>query len=156
MGGCSLWLNVFVRYFLDEQGERTDELEQQIETVAELAVPDFNCDGVAVDGYCYVIHNQRYGMELANVTCQEKESRLARFRTRRQYERVLDYVRSSNIITDRAIVYVWTGYRSRVSIACLINDFKIRLFHYQKVKFCWENASKMRYSRRFPDQDLII
>ena len=99
-----------------EQEDRTEDLEDQIEEITELALGEPRCSGVIAGGYCYYLHNQRYNIRTASSTCREKESNLTTITTEHQYQAVLEYIRSSDVITDRSLIYVWTGYNLTVGI----------------------------------------
>ena len=102
--------------FSDEQEERTEDLEDQVDEIVELALGEPKCSGVIAGGYCFCLHNQRYNRDTANLTCQGKESVLAKISTEHQYNSVMEYIRSSDVITDQSVIHVWTGCSLEVSV----------------------------------------
>merc|ERR550534_408352 len=96
---------------LAAQAEALDEIEDHVDEIEDLAVGAgaLSCHGVVANGHCFTLHNQRYNIHTANETCMGKDEHLAEIYTEHEYNTVMDYIRSSDIITDRSLIYVWTG-----------------------------------------------
>ena len=47
---------------------------------------------------------------MANNTCEMHGSKLAKISNEHQLEKVIEYIRSTDIMTDKAVVFAWTGH----------------------------------------------
>jgi len=97
-----------VQQGLEQQVEQANHLEDELDGLFLTAGVDL-CEGVRFDGHCYVLHNQKYNIHMANITCTSMDMNLAEIFSEEEYTAVMEYIQSTDIMTDRAVVYVWTG-----------------------------------------------
>jgi len=98
-----------VQQGLESQAHALEDIEDEVDAIEDLALGSERCAGVIVSGHCVILHNQRYNIHTANDTCSGKEQVLAKIFTEHEYRVVMEYIRSSDVITDRSLVYVWTS-----------------------------------------------
>jgi len=99
-----------VQQGLESQQHVLEDIEDQVDEIEDLAFGGSErCAGVIVSGHCVILHNQRYNIHTANDTCVGKDQMLAKIFTEHEYNVVMEYVRSTDVITDRSLVYVWTA-----------------------------------------------
>jgi len=102
-------LNV-VQQSLESQAGALEDIKDQVDVIEDVALDgSLRCAGVVVSGHCVTLHNQRYNFKTANDTCAVEGQVLVKIFTEHEYRTVMDYIRSSDVITDRSQVYVWTA-----------------------------------------------
>ena len=73
------------------------------------------CDGVLVDGNCYVLHNQQYNRESASLSCDDSNTSLAVITNQHQYVAVSRYIKQSPLMANTPLLMAWTAMSINVS-----------------------------------------
>merc|ERR1711881_458442 len=68
-----------------------------------------DCQGVVAYGQCFFLVHQTFNLETAARTCAERKGKLAVISSKKCFHIVTDYVKRSDSMADKSVVFIWTG-----------------------------------------------
>lgn len=91
---------------LDVQDESLIELEKEVEALARGELT--NCEGLLLHERCYFLGKRHSSLAGSRIICDENDAILALVGNQTDADRLRDYIRHDDVMTQKETVYVWT------------------------------------------------